>query len=75
MSTTMTITNTILLPAAAAAALSAAMTPNGSSSSSPAFVKKAIAPKELIHREPIRASFKVQARTIYTSKKALIKVP
>ena len=71
----------IVMPNAAAAsnaaALSAASTPAGSAYSSPAAAvsAKALAPKKLIVRQPLRASFKVKSRTVFPSTERPVKVP
>jgi hypothetical protein len=53
----------------ASALWSNASTPAGSAKTSPVLllVKKALAPKKLIVREPLRASFKIKSQTIFPS--------
>ena len=78
--TTATAIPAIVMPNAAAAnaaALSAASTPAGSAYSSPAAAvsAKALAPKKLIVRPPLRASFKVKSRTVFPSTERPVKAP
>ena len=61
--------------AANAAALSAAPTPAGSAYSSPAVSVKGLAPKKLLVRQPLKASFKIKSRTVFPSTEQLVKVP
>ena len=63
--------------AAALLLLSNASTPAGSANTSPVFlVKNAhLAPKKLIVRQPLRASFKVKSRTVFPSTERPVKAP
>ena len=61
--------------AANAAALSAATTPAGSAYSSPAVSVKGLAPKKLLVRQPLKASFKIKSRTVFPSTEQPVKVP
>ena len=61
--------------AANAAALSAAPTPAGSAYSSPAVSVKGLAPKKLLVRQPLKASFKIKSRTVFPSTERAVKVP
>ena len=80
---TMTQTNTTTaIPAivmtntaANTAALSAATTPAGSAYSSPAVSVKGLAPKKLLVRQPLKASFKIKSRTVFPSTEQPVKVP
>ena len=57
-----------------ASALSAAPTPAGSAYASPAVSVKGLAPKKLLVRQPLKASFKIKSRTIFPSTEQPIKV-
>ena len=61
--------------AANAAALSAAPTPAGSAYSSPAVSVKGLAPKKLLVRQPLKASFKIKSRTVFPSTERPVKMP
>jgi hypothetical protein len=71
--TTTTTTAAAAAAAAAAAELNAATFPNGSANSSPALAK-AMVPKKLIKRAPLRVSFMVESRIIFPSKEPFWKV-
>ena len=61
--------------AAALLLLSNASTPAGSANTSPVLCKNAhLAPKKLIVRQPLRASFKIESQTIFPSTEAPMKV-